>query len=548
MPPPNHVKTILAEVDKLGLEGRDVDWLRSRMTAVATLEMARGGVKMEEDKILEALSICIDLIAHGWCVGGLPRGTISGWLTDPKLGALPELPDRDRYQAAIDEALRMGQLARTRDNLTIDRFNPRPTWSESPQINSSEFDYLRVVYSYWMFAGRTELATEGLKKLAATEKGKELGLDARPNVLPLAWEAFEELAKGAITPNDVQKDKLCWWVGQLDANLELAYREMPKTILVAIARGESEVRILHLGSADGSQSYFLASAMEHCLAKMKAHPDNAGIAKQLDRMRVKLDALDYSMKPKLGDGTVEFVQSDGPMVPVWPLLASEVVESRKEAVERRDRIEALEEKLSGCFSQKQPAVDDQGAFDELRRLHQSREIMSASKLLGATIESVPFAYRRPRANRPSAIYAVGEERRVGINFAIGDAFKPETYPNRDYDLVVMTNVLPWVVKYYKQSGFDEDPEKRLLESALDAVASKSRPEAAIVLDAPSVMTWEAGHPTTVQHNTPSRMDEFEYAKAKMIASDRFDRQRVLLSDPSRGLMTLEETKRLTSDH
>jgi hypothetical protein len=543
MPPPNHVKALLREVDALGLGGKDADWLRSMMKAAE---------KVDADSI----SSCIELISRGWCSGGLPRGTVSGWFLQPELDMIPE-NERAPYANALEEALKLGKTARLRDNLTIDRMNPNPIWSESPKLNASEFDYLRVIYSYWTLAGRTGLAGEALKALAETELGKELKLGTRPSELPLTYEAFEELAKGLIEPNDVQKDKVYWWVGQLRANLELAYREMPKLVAAAIERAkqtksEPEVRILHMGSADGSQSFFLAAAMERCLEKMNVRG-----------VRVRIDAVDYLERPQLQEGRIRFAQKEGPLIPTWPLLAEEIVTTGPERHAKKEKLAKIDAELAPWFSQQPPsdARDPEGRFHQLRLLHQSREIMSASGMLEPTIESVPFAYRKPgssRMQKSNGVYALGEsrweisdqtaERReseapLQLSFFKGDVFDPSTYPKSDYDLVVMTNVLPWVSRSYRQSIPGAEPEKRVLERSLDAITQRTREGATVVLDAAAVMVFEKhGYPATIQHDTPRSMDQIDYAGGRLIESDRLTARRVLLADSGQGLMELAAAK------
>jgi hypothetical protein len=554
LPPPNHAKSLMAEADRLGLVGRDVDWLR-------------GMLKAAEKVDAESIPSCIELVARGWCSGGITRGTVTGWFMNPTLEMIDE-KQRAPFELALEEALKLGKTARLRDNLTIDRMNPSPIWSDAPKLNASEFDYLRVIYSYWMFAGKTGLASEALKALAQTELGKELKLDTRPSELPFTYEAFEELAKGLIEPNDIQKDKVYWWVGQLRANLELAYREMPKLVLAAIQRAKKsktdpEVRILHMGSADGSQSFFLASAMEHCIERMKAHPDNTAIEAELARVRVRIDAVDFLEKPQIEDGKIRFAQKEGPLIPTWPLIAEEIVTAGPEQHAKKDRIAKVDAKLAAFFSQSAPPPkdDDGEAFHLLRSLHQTREITSASGLLEPTIESVPFAYRRPGGSRfqqANGVYALGgsswevsdqtaERRdssaRRSLSFFKGDVFDAKTYPSSDYDLVMMTNVLPWVTRCYRQSIAGSEPEKTVLERSLDALSQRTREGGTIVLDAASVVVF-GNHefPTTIHHKTPRLMDQLDYSNAEFIATDRSNLRRILLADSGEGLMELEQAK------
>ncbi|MCC7384663.1 MAG: hypothetical protein IT384_22635 [Deltaproteobacteria bacterium] len=565
MPPPAHVRSLLAEARDCQISSPDLTWLESRMQAVKDVELCYAGGQVPPDRLTASLSACIELVARGWCTGGAMRGTLSGWFERPTVREL--LPSGDEtqiqaFEAAIAEAKKLGPLARTRDNLTIDRMNPQPRWSDVPKVNTSDFDYLRTAYSYWMLAGKTELAADSLTALAKTETGRSLGLLE----LPLTVEGFEELAKSLLEPNDIQKDKVYWWVGQLRANLELAYRELPQVILRSIQRAmkegtDAEVRILHLGSADGSQSFFLAAAAEWCLGQLRRHPDNKGLLKQLDRVRIRIDAVDYLERPGLSDGKITFVQKKGPLIPTWPLVSEEItIAPQEKRALSRARQEA-HNKLASFFSSTGTPPSDVGeTFESLRLLHQSRAILSASHLLEATIDSVPFSYRRPGSNRDqkaSGVYRLGNSewsvsdhtreevpsadpsRRFQLQFHQGDAFDPSTYPTRDYDLAVMTNVLPWIAHSYGQA---KSPSREVLDRALDALAQRTRPEAAVVLDLPAVFEFDAPYPPTKQHNTPGRVDEIDYGRGRLLPSDKLDLRRVLLADSKCGLITIDDAR------
>lgn len=479
-----HLATILGD--------RTPSWLRGVLLDLGALEaMAKGERALTPTR--GQLETCLSLIARGWALGqptsrlGLECTPTPGWFRRESLSAIAPQAGWSDFPIALEAAATRGQSARLRALLSIDRWSPTPASTSTLDPRRHELAYTLTAAAYWWLADRPELARA--QRDNASQLALRYGLD--PSELPEHhWAGFEAIADGLSLPGDPRNDRLYWWMGQPQAHLELAERLLEEDYGPVF-------RALHVGSADGSQTLYLAAALDRAIGRKPT--------------RLEVHGVDAGWVPPIDAAGIELDQSHPAYATGWPLL---------------------EEELLG------DGVHQSGVPFALRT------IISKAQLVAVTAESLPFRReaigRGPRYRRASDRWQLQAPGRRSIRFTRANLFEPDPFPGRDYQLVLLTHVLPWIRMY--ETGPAAATQAELLRRAMDALRPVLVPGAIIVLDPLSLLEHE-GREWRLLEKDPSEGVAYDYGGRTMIDRSPLEGYRVWVVEPEAGLITPEQLER-----
>lgn len=460
-------------------------WLTRTLTDLEALErMAKGEVPLTPNRA--QLETCLQLVQQGWSVGtptallGLECTSSPGWFREVALNGLSTLVGWTEFPARLAAARTAGQSARLRDLLAVDRWSPAPALTSPLDPRRNELCYALTAAGYWWMAGRLDFAESQRQKAQAL--AELYGLD--PESLPTdSWAGFDAVADGLAIPADPRDDRLYWWMGQPTAHLELAD-------LLAERSYGPHFRALHVGSADGSQTLFLAAALDRAIGDGSTH--------------LELHGLDAGGIPAIDQGAIEFDQSHPAYASSWPLLAEEL-------------------------------LDDGHADGVAFRL---RQLVSDLGLLAPTDESLPFrkvaSGRGPRYRRLPSRWQLQAPGPRSLRFFRANLFEPDAFPNTGYGLLVLTHVLPWIRMY--ETGPVQATQAELLEKTMAVLRPVLLPGALVILDPLSLLEHE-GKEWRLYEKDPSEGVAYDYRERQMIDLSPLEGFEVKVVEPEDGLIT-----------
>lgn len=466
-------------------------WLTRTLTNLEALAaMAKGEAPLEPTRT--QLETCLELVQGGWSVGaptallGLECTSSPGWFREVALNGLSTLVGWTDFPARLAAARTAGQSARLKDQLERDRWSPAPAWSSPLDPRRNELCYALTAAGYWWMAGRLDFAESQRQKAQAL--AELYGLD--PERLPLdSWAGFEAVADGLAIPADPRDDRLYWWMGQPVAHLELA-------ALLAERSYGSHFRALHVGSADGSQTLFLAAALERAIGDGPTH--------------LELHGVDAGWIPPIDQGSIEFDQSHPAYASSWPVLAEELL--------------------------------DDGHTDGVA--HRVRRLLSELGLLAPTDESLPFRKialgRGPRYRRLPSRWQLQAPGPRSLRFFRANLFEADAFPSSGYGLLVLTHVLPWIRMY--ETGPVQATQAELLEKTMAVLRPILLPGALVILDPLSLLEHE-GKEWRLYERDPSEGVAYDYRERKMIDLSPLEGYEVKVVEPEDGLITPEQLRR-----
>lgn len=460
-------------------------WLRRTLTDLEALEqMAKGAAPLSPTRA--QLETCLALVRGGWSVGtptallGLECTASPGWFREVPLNGLSTLVGWTEFPARLAAARSAGQSARLRDLLELDRWSPAPAWTSPLDPRRNELCYALTAAGYWWMAGRPDFAESQRKK--AGELAELYGLD--PGSLPTdSWAGFDAVADGLAIPADPRDDRLYWWMGQPAAHLGLAER-------LATRSYGPHFRALHVGSADGSQTFFLAAALDHAIGDGATH--------------LEIHGVDAGWIPPIDQASIEFDQSHPAYASSWPVLVEE---------------------LLGDDSK-------QGVAFRLRRM------ISDLGLIAPTDESLPFRKvalgRGPRYRRLPSRWQLQAPGQRSLRFFRANLFEADAFPSTGYGLLVLTHVLPWIRMY--ETGPVQATQAELLEKTMAALRPVLLPGALVILDPLSLLEHE-GKEWRLYEKDPSEGVAYDYRERRMIDLSPLEGFEVLIVEPEDGLIT-----------
>jgi hypothetical protein len=465
-------------------------WLQRTLTDLDALEqMAKGEAPLRPTRA--QLETCLALVERGWSVGtptallGLECTASPGWFREVALVGLSTLVGWTEFPARLAAARSAGQSARLRDLLELDRWSPAPAWTSPLDPRRNELCYALTAAGYWWMAGRPDFAESQRQKAQAL--AELYGLD--PNLLPTdSWASFDAVADGLAIPADPRDDRLYWWMGQPEAHLQLAE-------LLASRSYGAHFRALHVGSADGSQTLFMAAALDRAIGDGPT--------------QLEIHGLDAGWIPPIDQGSMELDQSHPAYASSWPVLAEEL-------------------------------LDDGHTNGVAFRL---RQLLSGIGLLAPTDESLPFRKlalgRGPRYQRLPSRWQLQAPGARSLRFFRANLFEADAFPNTGYGLLVLTHVLPWIRMY--ETGPVQATQAELLERTMAILRPVLVPGALVILDPLSLLEHE-GKEWRLYEKDPSEGVAYDYRGRRMIDLSPLDGFEVKVVEPEAGLITPEQLR------
>jgi hypothetical protein len=241
-----------------------------------------------------------------------------------------------------------------------------------------------------------------------------------------------------------------WWTGYQPAYLDLLYRKLPQMLEARFQEGSRDrtFRVWHAGHEDGSQTFFLAAAVDEAIARLRrTRPE---MRAYLDRLKVEIVATDLAQPLMRRGRAVEFGVADGPYTTKAPLVVEEIGVGEVGRASRA--VQHLERKLVVAGGAQRDKV--------LERLASSGKV---GLLMRSMLDLAPGVSHRVRSyGDPLFTYRLAtknwkvEDRENGgvlntrvanrsIRFEFADLTKSR--PGGKMDLVVCTNVLPYLELY-----------------------------------------------------------------------------------------------------
>jgi SAM-dependent methyltransferase len=267
-----------------------------------------------------------------------------------------------------------------------------------------------------------------------------------------------------------------WWTGNQTAYLDLMYRKLPEMIEARFKRDPADTtfRIWHAGYENGSQSLFLAAAVDAAVAglKLRARGD---LRRYLDKLKVEIVATDLMYRLQhTGRRELRF---DPPgyafaSIEMYTLLTEELGPTQHRMARRE--VTQLERALGRARSE--PAR--QKILDKLADAGGVGVAMERMMKVSPRVDH--FSYH------PRMIYQLhakhwriddGPNKRVlnraaknrTLRFRLGDL--TEGAPRGKWDLVVCSNVLPYLADYQRIVG-RENGSQRIDRAAAEAAAAR----------------------------------------------------------------------------
>lgn len=279
-----------------------------------------------------------------------------------------------------------------------------------------------------------------------------------------------------------------WWTGFQTAYLDLLYRKLPQLLEARFQEGSRDrtFRVWHAGHEDGSQTLFLAAAVDEAIARLRrTRPE---MRAYLDKLKVEIVATDLAQPLMRRGRSVEFGVADGPYTSKAPLVVEEIGVGEVGRASRA--VKHLERKLVVAGGEQRDKV--------LERLASSGKV---GLLMRSMLDLDPGVSHRVRTHGdPLFNYRLAtktwkvEDRENGgvlnarvanrsIRFEFADLTKSR--PKGKMDLVVCTNVLPYldlydgVFKVDRERGQDHNAP---LRNALGNLTASMRRGGALLVD------------------------------------------------------------------
>lgn len=316
----------------------------------------------------------------------------------------------------------------------------------------------------------------------------------------------DDLARGARPlvsgTRRVATDTTDWWPAYQTAYLDLGYRWLPNLIAGRLEADEAPtLRIWVIGYEDGSQVFLLGALIEDAIDRMRDRLEQSAerlTQRRLNNLRIEIVATDLGLRlnregrvfrlagfePGQSAGPPRQGSDEAPVHQVSNLTISEL--GPLAAQKAREDVAKLEDEIP-----------------DLRRIPAAKvdELADAGKIgilmerlfrpgLAVRYDSGPrFEYHlhstRWRIDDAEGLLNDGAD--WSMTFSLADVTKAE--PPKNVDLVVVTNVLPWL-KLYAQA-LDEQVVEQPFRRALERIRQSLRPGGWILVDPRTEMSLDA---------------------------------------------------------
>jgi hypothetical protein len=291
-----------------------------------------------------------------------------------------------------------------------------------------------------------------------------------------------------------------WWPAYQVAYLDLGYRWLPKWIEARLASAPATpLRIWLIGYEDGSQGFLLAALLEEAIDRMRQRLDLPEHApgeslererRRLDALRIEIVATDLGLpldrhdrvfhlagfEPHALEGSPGATHASAPSHEVANLTISELgpVEARK----ARAEVVQLEEQvpdLQAISPQRLGRLADAGKVAILmeRFFRPGVEVRYA----GAS-PRFEYLLHNDRWRIEDSAGVLNPGATWSMAFSLADV--TESTPPKEIDLVVVTNVLPWLVLYAE--AFDEEVADAPVQRAWTRIQDSLRRGGRILID------------------------------------------------------------------
>ncbi len=322
-----------------------------------------------------------------------------------------------------------------------------------------------------------------------------------------AWVAEDNQESGDNPPvtRRVGGNNARWWPAYQEAYLDLAYRGLPELLRRRLAApGELGVfRVWHAGFEDGSQTFLLAALLDEAFALLSADSDLADeAAAELSSLRLEIIATDYAYMPSR-DGPIYRFDAAGSQHHKWNLILEESALANDDAGLVNRLTDQHEQVLAAATAAERQVLFRQLADQGLAGALLGRFLTLAPEIevpLSLWVQPDPrgfvkHAYRlidrrwkvvELHEGKANELFNRDARDRL-IRFEQGDMTEtlPSGFEGGAFDLVVVTNVLPYIYNYYRQQGEKRRPAsegKTPMERAQDNVLLAARSGAWVLMD------------------------------------------------------------------
>jgi hypothetical protein len=293
-----------------------------------------------------------------------------------------------------------------------------------------------------------------------------------------------------------------WWPAYQAAYLDLGYRWLPDLIAGRLEADEAPtLRVWVIGYEDGSQVFLLGALIEDAIDRMKDRLEQSAerlTQRRLNNLRIEIVATDLGLQlnregrvfrlagfePGRHAGPPGQGPDEAPLHQVSNLTISEL--GPMVAEKAREDVAKLEDEIPDL--RRIPAAK----VDELADAGKTGILMERLFRPGLAVRyySGPrFEYRlhstRWRIDDAGGLLNDGAD--WSMTFSLADVTKAE--PPKQVDLVVVTNVLPWL-KLYAQALHEQVVEQPF-RRALDRIRQSLRPGGWILVDPRTEMSLDA---------------------------------------------------------